>query len=234
MDIYLFIFITMYKPPRLEYALAGTLPYSKSTSTNKWRWRIQAAKINNLWKEYMNTLTTIYKNEPIPVEFFNPWALTESETTEAELTIPYYTKQILRLPDDSTTEHVTATSHWGETMIGQSEYLYERRYNPLYKCISTIHLPAYKSRWLYYNPKYQTLVLNVRADVSKATSPQTETQRSQSPRPAIPANRFRQLDPADSNRKLRDERAINVAIGAAKLKDPALLVSAAKAYLHSF
>lgn len=223
----------MYKPPRLEYALVGTLPYSKSTNTNKWRWRIQAAKINNLWKEYTNVLTTTYKNKPIPVEFLNPWWIADSQLSqhsqsEAELTIPYYTKQILRLPDDSTTEHVKSTSHWGETLIGQSEYLYERRYNPLYKCISTIHLPAYKSRWLYYNPKYQTLVLHVRADVSKATSTQTLT------RPAIPANRFRQLDPADSNRKLRDERAINVAIGAAKLKAPEMLVAAAKAYLHSF
>lgn len=212
------------RPPRLEYALAGTLPYNKSTSTNKWRGKYETKRINEIRTQYMQILAATYKNKPIPVEFFNPRGLAQLDlkSPEAELTIPCYTKQILRLPDDSTTEHVTATSHWGETLIGQSEYLYERRYNPLYKCISTIHLPGYKSRWLYYNSKYQTLVLHVRADISKAT------------RPAIPANRFRQLDPADSNRKLRDERAINVAIGAAKLKDPTLLVSAAKAYLHSF
>lgn len=225
MDIYHFIFITMYKPPRLEYALTGTLPYNKPTSTNRWRGKYEIKKIKELREQYTNALTTVYKNNPIPVEFLNPRGIADSATTEAELTIPYYTKQILRLPDDSTTEHVTATHHWGETAIWQSQYLYERRYNPLYKCISTIHLPAYKSRWLYYNPKYQTLVLHVRADVSKATSPQT--------RPAIPAKRFSQLEQADSNRKLRDERAINVAIGAAKLKDPALLISAAKAYIRS-
>ena len=233
MDIYLFIFITMLKPrpPRLEYALVGTLPYNKSTSTNKWRGKYETKRITEIRTQYMQILAATYKNEPIPVEFFNPRGLaqldlTSPETKSLELTIPCYTKQILRLPDDSTTEHVKSTSHWGETLIGQSEYLYERRYNPLYKCISTIHLPGYKSRWLYYNPKYQTLVLHVRAEANAVASSLT--------RPAIPANRFRQLEPADSNRKLRDERAINVAIGAAKLKDPALLVSAAKAYLHSF
>ncbi len=225
MDIYLFIFITMYKPPRLEYALTGTLPYNKSTSTNKWRGKYETKRINEIRTQYMQILAATYKNNPIPVEFLNPRGLAQLDLTspEVELTIPCYTKQILRLPDDSTTEHVKSTS---QTAIWQSQYLYERRYNPLYKCISTIHLPGYKSRGLYYNPKYQTLVLHVRAEANAVASSQT--------RPAIPANRFRQLEPADSNRKLRDERAINVAIGAAKMKDPALLVSAAKAYLHSF
>jgi hypothetical protein len=66
---------------------------------------------------YKDTLIKSYPTE-IPVLYLNPWqavsestktktkAEAEAEAEPVELTMPYVTKQILWLPNDSTTMHV--------------------------------------------------------------------------------------------------------------------------------
>ena len=59
---------------------------------------------------YKQTLIKNYPTE-IPVVYLNPWAVaivsTDDYPTEPlELTVPYVTKEILWLPNDSTTMHV--------------------------------------------------------------------------------------------------------------------------------
>ena len=60
---------------------------------------------------YKQTLIKNYPTE-IPVVYLNPWAVAAATNQEAidteplELTVPYVTKEILWLPNDSTTMHV--------------------------------------------------------------------------------------------------------------------------------
>jgi hypothetical protein len=138
--------------------------------------------------------------------------------------MPYVTKQILWLPNDSTTMHVPHPAYWWETMLWQSRYLYERAWhNPMYKIISTIHLPYNTDEQVnrIYHSRYQTLVLHVRGNGTE----KTET---------IPTSWFKQLELTTASRKIRDPRAINLAIGAAKARDEESLIGVAKAYLNLF
>lgn len=86
----------------------------------------------------------------------------------------------------------------------------------MYKIISTIHLPYNTDEQVnrIYHSRYQTLVLHVRGNK------------------AIPTSWFKQLELTAASRKIRDPRAINLAIGAAKAKDEESLIGVAKAYLN--
>ena len=214
------------KPIWLDYALAWTLPYSGPGKKNPTK--LESKQLMELYKQ------TLIKNYPteIPVVYLNPRAVAiashESIDNEPlELTVPYVTKEILWLPNDSTTMHVPHAAYWWDTALGQSRYLYERAWhNPMYRVISTIHLPynAHHQVNRIYHPRYQTLVLHVRGDW-QSHSPLTQS---------IPTSWFKQLELTTASRKLRDPRAIHLAIGAAKAKDPAALISVAKAFIYSF
>lgn len=214
------------KPIWLDYALAWTLPYSGPGKKIK-----ENGIANQLMELYKQTLIKNYPTE-IPVVYLNPWAVaianqeaTTNSNEPLELTVPYVTKEILWLPNDSTTMHVPHAAYWWDTALGQSRYLYERAWhNPMYRVISTIHLPynAHHQVNRIYHPSYQTLVLHVR------TSHEWDVQTT------IPTSWFKQLELTTASRKLRDPRAIHLAIGAAKAKDPAALISVAKTFIYSF
>lgn len=214
-------------PIWLDYALSWTLPHSGPGKKNPTK---QESK--QLMELYKQILIKNYPTE-IPVVYLNPWAIAsiaDYPTTNyepLELTVPYVTKEILWLPNDSTTMHVAHTAYWWDTALGQSRYLYERAWhNPMYKIISTIHLPynAHHQVNRIYHPSYQTLVLHVRGDWD-TQSPPTQT---------IPTSWFKQLELTTASRKLRDPRAIHLAIWAAKAKDPDALISVAKTFIYSF
>lgn len=214
--------IEITKPIWLDYALSWTLPHSGPGKKNPTKQESKA-----LMELYKQTLIKSYP-ESIPVVYLNPWAIATATNQPAdeplELTIPYVTKEILWLPNDSTTMHVPHTAYWWDTALGQSRYLYERAWhNPMYKIISTIHLPYNVHHQVnrIYHPSYQTLVLHVRTDNEVST-------------PTIPTSWFKQLELTTASRKLRDPRAIHLAIGAAKTKDPAALISVAKTFIYSF
>lgn len=217
--------IEITKPIWLDYALAWTLPYSGPGKKNPTKQESKA-----LMELYKQTLIKNYPTE-IPVVYLNPWVVaivsTDDYPTEPlELTVPYVTKEILWLPNDSTTMHVPHAAYWWDTALGQSRYLYERAWhNPMYTVISTIHLPynAHHQVNRIYHPRYQTLVLHVRTDNEVSVTSNT-----------IPTSWFKQLELTTASRKLRDQRAIHLAIGAAKAKDPAALISVAKAFIYSF
>lgn len=55
----------------------------------------------------------LIKNYPesIPVVYLNPWAIAIATDEPLELTVPYVTKEILWLPNDSTTMHVAHAAY---------------------------------------------------------------------------------------------------------------------------